>query len=39
MSSAAAINVSDLGVPAGMSAADYDNAGNDLLNKGDYKGA
>jgi tetratricopeptide (TPR) repeat protein len=32
----AATDVTDLGVPAGLSAKDYDNQGNDLLNKGDY---
>lgn len=35
----AAVNVQDLGVPAGWSAAQYDDMGNELLNKGDYKGA
>jgi tetratricopeptide (TPR) repeat protein len=36
---ALAADLSDLGVPAGLSAADYDRQGSDLLNKGDYQKA
>jgi tetratricopeptide (TPR) repeat protein len=36
---AAAADLSDLGVPGGLSAADYDRQGNELLNKGDYQRA
>ena len=34
-----AAKVSDPGVPPGLTAAQYDNAGNDLLNKGQYEAA
>lgn len=37
--SLSAVNVSDLGVPAGWSANDYNNRGNDLDSKGHYKEA
>jgi tetratricopeptide (TPR) repeat protein len=39
LTASATVDVSDLGVPAGWSAFDYDNHGNDLLNKGDYVNA